>query len=524
MTLLADLVATSERVKASAARLAKVRELASFLKTLAADEIGTAVHYLSGEIAQGRIGLGYSTLKAAASSTPASAAALSIIQTDRALSEIPSIRGAGSAARRAQALQVLFGGATSAEQSFLLHLLAGELRQGALAGVMVDAIAAAADLPTDQVRRAAMYSKSLGAVARVALLEGSESLSRFQLEVFSPVSPMLAQTAADVADVMGQLHGEVAFEWKMDGARIQAHKAGDDVRIYTRNLNDVTAAVPEIADAVRAFSTSPLVLDGEAIAFDAAGRPHPFQITMRRFGRKLNVSTAQADLPIAAFFFDCLLAGGQILVNRAARERIEALAKNVPLKMQMPRLVTSSEPQARAFYEAAIAAGHEGVMAKSLDASYEAGNRGASWLKIKRVHTLDLVVLAAEWGHGRRTGKLSNLHLGALDPSSGEYVMLGKTFKGLTDAVLDWQTQEFLARESRRDQWTVYVRPELVVEIAFSDLQASVRYPGGLALRLARVKRYRKDKRAEDADTMDSVRRIYASQRAAAGSAVLDTL
>ena len=314
MTLLADLVATSERVKASAARLAKVRELASFLKTLAADEIGTAVHYLSGEIAQGRIGLGYSTLKAAASSTPASAAALSIIQTDRALSEIPSIRGAGSAARRAQALQVLFGGATSAEQSFLLHLLAGELRQGALAGVMVDAIAAAADLPTDQVRRAAMYSKSLGAVARVALLEGSESLSRFQLEVFSPVSPMLAQTAADVADVMGQLHGEVAFEWKMDGARIQAHKAGDDVRIYTRNLNDVTAAVPEIADAVRAFSTSPLVLDGEAIAFDAAGRPHPFQITMRRFGRKLNVSTAQADLPIAAFFFDCLLAGGQILV------------------------------------------------------------------------------------------------------------------------------------------------------------------------------------------------------------------
>jgi DNA ligase 1 len=516
MTLLANLVATSERVRATAARLAKVKELSSFLKTLAADEIDTAVHYLSGEIAQGRIGLGYSTLTAAAASPSASAAELSIAQTDRALSDIASIRGVGSASRRGKVLEDLFARATSVEQSFLLHLLVGELRQGALAGVMVDAIAAAADLPTGQVRRAAMYSRSLGAVARAALLEGSKALSGFQLEVFSPVSPMLAQTAADVAEAMAQLHGEVAFEWKMDGARIQVHKLGDHVRIYTRNLNDVTAAVPEIADAVRAFPTTPLVLDGEAIAFDAAGRPHPFQITMRRFGRKLNVKTAQAELPIVAYFFDCLLAGEQTLVDHAARDRFEALARAVPQKMQMPRLVTSSELKARAFYDAAIAAGHEGVMAKSLEASYEAGNRGASWLKIKRVHTLDLVVLAAEWGHGRRTGKLSNLHLGALEPASGEYVMLGKTFKGLTDATLEWQTREFLAREARRDQWTVYVRPELVVEIAFSDLQASVRYPGGLALRLARVKRYRLDKRSDDADTMDSVRKIYASQSSAA--------
>jgi DNA ligase 1 len=514
-THLADLAATSERVSATAARSAKMRELAAFLKTLAADEIDTGVRYLSGEIPQGRIGLGYSTLKAAASSLPATAPTLSIAQTDRSLTEIALIQGGGSAARRAKALEDLFGAATSAEQNFLLHLLVGELRQGALAGIMLDAIAAASDLPADQVRRAAMYSKSLGAVARAALLEGSEALSRFQLEVFSPVPPMLAQTAADVAEALGRLHGEVAFEWKMDGARIQVHKTSHDVRIYTRNLNDVTAALPEIADAVRLLSESPLVLDGEAIAFDAAGRPHPFQITMRRFGRKLNVAKLQADLPIAAFFFDCLLAAGRSLAGRPGRERIEALARIVPAEMQMPRLVTSSEPQARAFYKAAIAAGHEGVMAKSLDASYEAGNRGASWLKIKRVHTLDLLVLAAEWGHGRRTGKLSNLHLGALDAATGEYVMLGKTFKGLTDAMLEWQTKEFLARETRRDEGTVFVRPELVVEIAFSDLQASIRYPGGLALRLARVKRYRNDKRPDDADTMESVRGIYASQGAA---------
>jgi ATP-dependent DNA ligase len=255
-----------------------------------------------------------------------------------------------------------------------------------------------------------------------------------------------------------------------------------------------------------------LVLDGEAIAFDAAQRPLPFQITMRRFGRKLNVDKLRAALPIQAFFFDCLRIDGQSVADRPARERFKTLAEAVPASLQIPRLITSSVPAARAFYDAALAAGHEGLMAKSLDAAYEAGNRGAGWLKIKRAHTLDLVVLAAEWGHGRRTGKLSNLHLGALDPATGEYVMLGKTFKGLTDAMLEWQTKEFLARETHRDQWTVYVRPELIAEVAFSDLQASTRYPGGLALRLARVKRYRDDKRAEDADTMETVRRIYAAQ------------
>ena len=515
MTLLLDLVNTSQRVGATAARLAKVRELATFLRSLPPNEIDIAVHYLSGELPQGRIGIGYSVLKAAAANSPAQAESLSIAGIDQDLTELAAIRGSGSAARRAQALGDLFSRATLGEHEFLLRLLVGELRQGALGGVMVEAIAAAAAIPVAQVRRAAMYSQSLGAVARAALVEGVAALEKFQLELFAPIAPMLAQTAADVAEALSELQGEVEFEWKMDGARIQAHKVGDDVRFYTRSLNDVTAAVPEIVATVRGLSEHTLVLDGEAIAFDAKGRPHPFQITMRRFGRKLDVEALRGELPIQAFFFDCLRLGDQSIADRPARERFAALARAVPAELRIPRLITRSEPDAREFYEAALAAGHEGVMAKSLDAPYEAGNRGASWLKIKRAHTLDLVVLAAEWGHGRRSGKLSNLHLGALDPATGEYVMLGKTFKGLTDALLEWQTREFLAREVSRDQWTVYVRPELVVEIAFSDLQASTRYPGGLALRLARVKRYRDDKRAADADNMDSVRKIFAAQAGA---------
>jgi DNA ligase-1 len=518
VTLLADLVATSQRVGATSARLRKVQELAAFLRALPPEEIETAVHYLSGETSQGRIGIGYSTLQSAASKTAAGAGTLSIAEVDHCLAAVAGIRGAGSAAHRAAALRELFSRATATEQAFLLRLLVGELRQGALAGVMIDAIAAAAKLPTAQVRRAAMYSKSLGAVARVALLEGADALGRFRLELFSPVAPMLAQTAADVAEALSELPGEVAFEWKMDGARIQVHKMADDVRVYTRGLNEVTGAVPEIVEEARGFSANTLVLDGEAIAFDASERPLPFQITMRRFGRKLNVEKLRAELPIRAFYFDCLRFDERSVADRPTRERVQALAEAVPASLRIPRLVTTSLPAARAFYEAALAAGHEGVMAKSLDAVYEAGNRGASWLKIKRVHTLDLVVIAAEWGHGRRTGKLSNLHLGALDPATGEYVMLGKTFKGLTDAMLEWQTKEFLARETHRDEWTVYIRPELVAEVAFSDLQASKRYPGGLALRLARIKHYRDDKRAEDADTMESVRRIYAAQAGAASS------
>ena len=511
MTLLADLVSASQRVGATSARLTKVRELSSFLSCLPADEIEITVHYLAGEIPQGRIGIGNRALQAALSK-PADSATLSIGEVDRCLTAIAGIRGGGSGTRRSAALKDVFLRATAAEQQFLLRLLVGELRQGALAGIMVEAIAAAAEMPAAQVRRAAMYSKSLGAVARVALLEGADALGSFQLEIFSPVSPMLAQSATDTAEALAKLEAEVAFEWKMDGARIQVHKLGDEVRIYTRSSNEVTDAVPEIVETVRALPERALILDGEAIAFDTSERPHPFQITMRRFGRKLNVEESRASLPIRAFFFDCLRFGEHTVTDRPLRERFEILAQAVPASLQVPRIITTSEAPARAFYDAAIAAGHEGLMAKSLDAVYEAGNRGASWLKIKRAHTLDLIVLAAEWGHGRRTGKLSNLHLGALEPETGEYVMLGKTFKGLTDALLEWQTKEFLERETHRDEGVVYVRPELVVEIAFSDLQASIRYPGGIALRLARVKRYRHDKGIADADTMESVRAIYASQ------------
>jgi DNA ligase 1 len=517
MTLLVNLVETSQRVGATSSRLAKMRELAGLLRSLQPDEIETGVHYLSGEIRQGRIGIGYATLRTAASGTPATNAALSIAEVDGILTELAAIRGAGSTAHRATALASLFSRATEPEQRFLLHLLVGELRQGALEGVMVEAIASASDVPVAQVRRAAMYSKSLGVVARVALLEGAAGLSEFHLQVFSPVYPMLAQTAADVEEALEVLSGDVAFEWKMDGARIQVHKVGTDIRIYTRSLNEVTDAIPEIVEMVRGLPARVLVLDGEAIAFDRGERPLPFQVTMRRFGRKLNVEESRAKLPIRAFFFDCLHYEDQSIEDQPARARIEFLSKALPLDVQVPRLITRSEAAAREFYDAALAAGHEGLMAKALDTPYEAGNRGAGWLKIKRAHTLDLVVLAAEWGHGRRTGKLSNLHLGALDPATGQYVMLGKTFKGLTDSMLEWQTREFLARESHRDQWTVYVRPELVVEVAFSDLQESPRYPGGLALRLARVKRYREDKRVGDADNMEAVRRIYAAQSGTAG-------
>ncbi|HEU5133828.1 MAG TPA: ATP-dependent DNA ligase [Steroidobacteraceae bacterium] len=511
MTPLTTVVATSAQVAETSARSVKTRLLAECLRALELPELEVAVLYLSGEIRQGRIGIGPSVLRAcapAAASTPS----LELLEVDRVLDELAAIGGSGSSAQRAATLQALFGRATRQEQEFLLRLLAGDLRQGALAGVMIDAIAKASGVPVAEVRRAAMYESNLGAIARAALEGGSAGLTRFQLKVMAPVDPMLAQTAKDVDEALETLQGDVAFEWKMDGARIQVHKQGDLVRIFTRGLNEVTAAIPEIVEQARTLAADDLVLDGEAITFAPTGRPHPFQTTMRRFGRKLNVERLRQELPIRAFYFDCLWRDQVSLVDRPARERFEALSQVVPAALLIPRLITRENGGAAAFYDEAMAQGHEGLMAKSLDAPYEAGNRGASWLKIKRAHTLDLVVLAAEWGHGRRHGKLSNLHLGAYDPDTKQYVMLGKTFKGLTDAMLEWQTREFLARETHRDDYTVHVRPELVVEVAFSDLQASPRYPGGLALRLARVKRYRADKRVEDADNMEAVRKIFATQ------------
>ena len=511
---LSAVVDASARVAETAGRLAKRDAIAACIRSADPDEVEIVVAYLAGETRQGRIGIGYATLAALRGGGDAGEATLTVGDVDAALARIAAMAGKGSAAARSAELAALFARATAGEQDFLVRLLVGELRQGALEGVMLEAIAAAAAVPVADVRRATMVTGSVATAARVATSEGPAGLARFSIALQRPVQPMLAQPADDVAGALARL-GTAAVEWKVDGARIQVHKEGGDIRVYTRALNDVTASVPEIVESLRAARADQLILDGEAVALGADGTPLAFQVTMRRFGRKLDVEKLRAELPLAAFFFDCLYRDGVALVERPAHERFDALAGGLPAALVVPRLVTADAGAAADFYADALARGHEGVMVKALDAPYEAGSRGASWLKVKRAHTLDLVVLAAEWGHGRRHGWLSNLHLGARDPGGG-WVMLGKTFKGMTDAMLEWQTHELLARETSRDAYTVYVRPELVVEIAFNDLQASPHYPGGLALRFARVKGYRPDKRAEEADTIDEVRAVYDAQVAGA--------
>ncbi len=421
------------------------------------------------------------------------------------LTQIGAVTGKGSQARRSQMIAALFAAATEPEQTFLRRLLAGELRQGALIGVMVDAVARAAAIPAPVVRRAAMLGGALPAVAAAAIGNGPEALAAFTLQVGRPVGPMLAQTAGSVADALEKLGGEAIFEAKLDGARVQIHRRGDDVSIFTRSLDDVTTRLPEVVEATLALPVTDLIADGEAIALRPDGRPHRFQVTASRFGR-----AERSDQPLSVFFFDLLHLDGADLLDAPAIERAAALDGIVPDRFRVDRLITTDPEAAQQFLDATLAAGHEGVMAKSLTAPYEAGRRGSGWLKVKPVHTLDLVVLAVEWGSGRRTGKLSNIHLGALDPTTGEFVMLGKTFKGMTDEMLDWQTARFteLAVNGTAG-YVVQVRPEQVVEIAFDGVQGSTRYPGGMALRFARVLRYRDDKSPADADTKESVRAFY---------------
>jgi DNA ligase-1 len=510
MTLLADVAAVSRRVAETSSRLAKVRELADCLRRLAPDEVRIGIAFLSGETRQGRLGIAYAALRPAAAGPPQAQPSLTLQETDVAFAAIAAAGGKGAAGLRARRLAALFDRATAEERDFLARLVVGELRQGALEGLMVEAVAAAGEIPVAEVRRATMMAGGIGEVARAALTEGAAALARFAIRAMHPVLPMLSQTAQSTDEALGEL-GTTALEWKLDGARVQVHKAGDDVRVYTRTLNDVTGRVPEIVEAVRASPASSLILDGEAIALKPDGSPHSFQVTMRRFGRKLNVDAMRRELPLSVFFFDCLLRNGEALADRPSGQRFEALREVVPAELVIPRLVTADRAEAARFFEQALERGHEGLMAKALDGPYEAGRRGAGWLKIKRANTLDLVVLAAEWGSGRRRGWLSNLHLGARDPNGG-FIMLGKTFKGLTDELLAWQTKEFLQREIRRDDRTVYVKPELVVEVAFNEVQDSSQYLGGVTLRFARVKRYRPDKRAADADTIDAVRTIAAAQ------------
>jgi DNA ligase-1 len=512
--LLADLVATSRDVAATRARNAKIDRLAATLRQLAPDERAVGAAWLAGEVPQGKIGVGWSMIRdASAAAATAPAPTLTVAEVDHALSAIAAAAGPGSARARKDLLGGLFARASDDERTFLGNLVIGELRQGALAGILADAIGRAAGVPGADVRRALMVAGDIGRVAAAALTDGAAGLAGFAITVFRPLMPMLAQTADDVDDALGQL-GTAAFDVKLDGARVQVHRDGDQVRVYSRGLNEVTVAVPEVVAAALALPARRLILDGEAIALrrgqvTATGlaRPLPFQATMRRFGRSGDDPALRAQMPLDVFLFDVLVVDDDVLVDRPATERWAALDALAPASVRVPRLITADAEVARAFYDQVIADGHEGVMAKAIDSPYDAGSRGAAWLKLKKVHTLDLVVLAAEWGSGRRKGSLSNLHLGARDPGGG-FVMLGKTFKGMTDEILAWQTQALLERESGRDGHAVHVRPELVVEIAFNDVQASPHYPGGLALRFARLIRYRPDKSAADADTIDAVRAI----------------
>jgi DNA ligase 1 len=505
--LLEEIARTSAEVAKTPARLAKIERLAATLRRLRPEEVPVAVAYLSGELPQGSIGIGWASLRQLP--PPADAPSLELLDVDAALRRIQAAVGPGSQAARRGELADLLGRATKEERGFLTGLLLGELRQGALEGVMVEAVAKATGAPAPDVRRASMVAGDLGVVAAAATAEGRSGLKRFRLRVLRPVQPMLAQTAADLEAALERIR-PAAVEWKLDGARIQVHRRGDEVRAFTRNLADVTNRVPEIVDAMLALPVKQVILDGEAIALRADGRPHPFGVTMGRFGSKLGVADMRRSVPLSPFFFDCLHLDGADLIDRPAAERFAALASRLPDSLVVTRAVFDDPSDASKFLEEALERGHEGVMVKALDAPYEAGRRGASWLKVKRAHTLDLIVLAAEWGHGRRRGWLSNLHLGARDPQSGGFVMLGKTFKGMTDRMLEWQTERFQQLETHRDAYTVYVRPELVVEVAFDGLQTSTRYPGGLALRFARIKGYRPDKRPDEADTIDTVRAIHA--------------
>jgi DNA ligase-1 len=384
----------------------------------------------------------------------------------------------------------------------------GELRQGAVEGLMQEAVAKAAGVPADRVRRARMMTGDLAKVARAALGGEPGELAAFATQLFRPVHPMLAGSAEDPETALMEL-GEAVLEYKLDGARIQVHKSGDEVGVFSRRLNDVTPAVPDLVELVRALPARELILDGEILALRADGTPHPFQTTMSRFGRRLEIDRMRREIPLTPFFFDLLYLDGSSLVDEPTRRRLAALHDLAPAPIVVPRLVTSDPVEAERFLRTAIERGHEGIMAKSLEAPYEAGHRGRRWLKIKPANTLDLVVLAAEWGHGRREGWLSNLHLGARDPVNGGFVMLGKTFKGMTDQMLEWQTKRLLELEVARDGITVYVRPELVVEVAFNEVQGSTQYPGGVALRFARIKRYRTDKTAAETDTIATVRDLY---------------
>jgi DNA ligase-1 len=501
----AEVVATAEAVTATRARSKKVAALAHLLGRLSAVEVPVVVSILAGAPRQGRIGIGWRTV--AAVEVPAAAEpTLEVADVDTALDRLAGLRGSGSQAVRGELLRDLLGRSTEPEQDLLRRLLVGELRHGALEGLVTDAVAQAAGAPLAAVRRAAMLAGDLPRVAVIACSEGERGLDAIGLTLLRPIQPMLAQTANDVADALGLATGgesaPASVEWKLDGARIQVHRDGDAVRIYTRNLNDVTDRLPGIVDLVRTLPAERLLLDGEAVGVGEDELPHMFQDTMSAFGRSDGVSGAG----LQSRFFDLLHLDGVDLLDLPLAERLAALER-VAGPWRVPGVVTADPARAQGVLDEALAAGHEGVMVKDAASAYEAGRRGGAWRKVKPVHTLDLVVLAVEWGSGRRKGWLSNLHLGARDPGGG-FVMVGKTFKGLTDELLTWQTERFLELETSRTDYVVHVRPEQVVEIALDGVQVSTRYDGGVALRFARVRRYRPDKSPAEADTIGAVRSL----------------
>ena len=496
MTLFADVVAASQDVTATSSRARKITILAELLRRLDESEVPLAVGFLAGAPRQGRVGVGYSTIYGI-ERAPGDEATLTIEELDRAIGAIQETTGSGSAARRKEILGALLDRATRDEADFIKRLFTGELRQGALAGLMIDAIAKGAGVSGDVARRALMLSGDLTRTADIALARGEDGLREVGFEIFRPILPMLASTAAGVTEAIASFDRS-SVEWKLDGIRIQIHRRGKEIRVYTRNLNDITEALPGIVEAVRRLPVTQAVLDGEALWMAGDG-PASFQDT---------VSQIDSEAPpegVVTFLFDLLHVDGDDLLDTPLEERAARLDRIAP-HLKIPSVVTSEAETAQRVLDDALRAGHEGVVVKDAASLYWAGRRGKAWRKVKPVRTYDLVVLGAEWGHGRRRGWLSNLHLGARDPGSGEFVMVGKCFKGLTDELLEWQTRELLALETDRRGIAVMVRPELVVEIALDGVQTSTRYPGGVALRFARVKRYRPDKRADEADTIDDLR------------------
>jgi DNA ligase-1 len=502
--LLTRLADVSREVAATSARSRKIALLAELFRDAEADDVPIVIPYLAGRLPQGRLGVGWKVLSRPVA--PAGAPRLTVREVDARLTELGKVAGPGSQAERARLVGELMGTATAEEQRFLLGLITGEVRQGALDAVAVEGLAEATGAPPSDVRRAVMLAGSLQTVAQALLTDGPAALDRFRLTVGRPVLPMLAHTASSVTEAVGKL-GACAVEEKLDGIRVQVHRDGDSVRIYTRTLDDITDRLPELTSAARELRGERFILDGEVIAFDDTGRPRSFQETAGRVGSRVDVATAARAVPVSPVFFDALSVDDRDLLDLPFVERHAELARLVPEPMRVRRAVVSGPedlPAAEEFLRETLLRGHEGVVVKSLDAPYSAGRRGASWLKVKPVHTLDLVVLAAEWGHGRRTGKLSNLHLGARTADGG-FAMLGKTFKGMTDAMLTWQTERLKELAVEDNGWGVTVRPELVVEIAYDGLQRSTRYPAGVTLRFARVIRYREDKRPEEADTVETL-------------------